>query len=79
MTIDKILYPTHPVRCIITGHSECGRSVFLTSLSLIIMNEYDKIYIYSPSVHQDLYQKLFKGFSNDIPIHINPNISYEED
>ena len=77
--MDKILYPTHPVRCIITGPSECGKSVFLTNLILNIINEYDKIYIYSPSLHQKLYQKLIKRFSNYIPIHIIPNILNEED
>ena len=46
--MDKILYPTHPVRCIITGPSECDKSVFLTNLILNIINEYDKIYICSP-------------------------------
>ena len=56
--MDKISYPNHPVRCIITGPSECGKSVLLTNLILNIINEYDKIYIYSPSLHQDLYQKL---------------------
>ena len=60
MIKDKILYPTHPVRCIITGPSECGKSVFLTKLILDIFNEFEKIYIFSPSVHQDLYQKLIK-------------------
>ena len=58
--MEKFLYPTHPVRCIITGPSECGKSVFLTNLILNIINECDKIYIYSPSLHQDLYQKLIK-------------------
>ena len=77
--MEKILYPTHPCRCIITGPSECGKSVFLTNLILNITNEYDKIYIYSPSLHQDLYQKLIKCFSNHIPIHIIPNIFYKED
>ena len=77
--MDKILYPTHSVRCIITGPSECGKSVFLTNIILNIINEYDKIYIYSPSLHQDLYQKLIKCFSNYIPIHIIPNILNEED
>ena len=77
--MEKILYPTHPVRCIITGPLECGKSVFLTNLILIIINEYDKIYIYSPSLHQDLYQKLIKCFSNQIPIHIIPNILNEDD
>ena len=53
--MEKILYPTHTVRCIITGPSECGKSVILTNLILNIINQYDKIYIYSPSLHQDLY------------------------
>ena len=79
MTIDKILYPNHPVRCIITGPSECGKSVFLTNLTLNINNENDSIYIYSPSLHQDLYEKLIKCFSNYIPIHTIPNILNEKD
>ena len=77
--MDKILYPTHPVRCIITGTSECGKYVFLTNLISNIFNEYDKLYIYSPSLHQDLYHKLIKCFTNYIPIHIIPNILNEED
>ena len=77
--MEKILYPNHPIRCIITGPSECGKSVFLTNLILNINNEYDKIYIYSPSLHQDLYQKLIKCFSNYIPIHIILNNLNEED
>ena len=36
-------------------------------------------YIYSPSLHQVLYQKLIKGFTNFIPFHIIPNILNEED
>ena len=58
--MDKLLYPVYPVRCIITGTSECGKSVLLTNLKLSIINEYDKKYIYSPSLHQDLYQKIIK-------------------
>ena len=77
--MQKYLYLTHPVRCIITGPSECGKSVFLTYLILNIINEYDKIYIYPPSLHQDLYQRLIKCFSNCIPIYIIPNIRNEED
>ena len=77
--MEKILYPKHPVRCIITGPSNVGKGVFLTNLILNIINEYDKKYIYSPSLHQDLYQKLIKCFSNYIPIHIIPNILNEED
>ena len=49
--MEKILYPTHPIRCIITGPSECGKSYFSTKLFLNIIQEYDKICIYSPSLH----------------------------
>ena len=77
--MEKFLYPTHPVRCIITGQSECSKPVFPTNLILNIFNEYNKIYIYSPSLHQDLCQKKIKCFSNYIPIHIFPNILNEED
>ena len=44
--MEKCFYPTHPVRCIITGPTECGNSVFLTNLILNIINECYKIYIY---------------------------------
>ena len=77
--MDKSLYPSHPCRCIITGPSNVGKSYFLTNLILNNINEYDKIYIYSPSLHQDLYQKLINCFSNYIPIHIISNILNEED
>ena len=77
--MEKYLYPTHPVIFIITGPSECGNSVFVTKLILNIFNEYGKINIYSPSLHQDLYQQLIECFSNFIPIHISPNILNGED
>ena len=76
--MDKILYPTHPVRCIITGPSKCDKSVFSTNLISNIINEYDKIYIHWPSLHQDLYKKPINCFSNYIAIHIIPNILNEE-
>ena len=77
--MEKILYPNHPCRGIITGPSESGKSYFLTNLILNIINEYDKIYIYSPSLHQELYQKLIKCFSTYIPNNIISNILNEED
>ena len=61
--MEKKLYPSHPRRCVICGPSSSGKSVFLTNLISIIINEYDKYYIYSASLHQDLYQKLNKCFS----------------
>ena len=77
--MEKFLYPTHPVRVIVTGPSECGKSVFPTNLNLNFINEYNKIYIYSPSLHQDIYQKLMRCFSIYIRIHKIPNILNEED
>ena len=76
---EKLLYPTHSVRCIITAPSECGISVFLIILILNIIKEYVKIYIYSPSLHQNFFQKIIKSFSDYIPIHIIPNILKEQD
>ena len=76
--MDKFLFPTHPVRRIIIRPSECGKLVFLTNLILNISKEYDKKYIYSPSLLQELYQKLFKCFNIFKPIHMVPNILNEE-
>ena len=77
--MENHLYPTQSVRCNKTGPSECGKCVFLTNLNLSLINESDKIYIYSPSLHQDFYQDLVKCFSNYIPYHLLPNILNEED
>ena len=77
--MEKFFCPNHPVRCIITGPSECGKSVFLTNLILNFINEYDKKYTYSPNLHQHLYQKLNKCFNNYLPIHIISNILNEND
>ena len=77
--MEKLLYPNHPIRCIITGPSEYCKSVFLTILMLNNINEQDKLFIYSPSLHQDLYQKLIKCFSGYTSINIIPNILNEED
>ena len=77
--MEKLSYPSHPVRCIINGPSECGKSVFLTKLVLNNFNENLKLYTYSPSLHQDLFQKILKCFGNFIPILIIRNILSEED
>ena len=76
---NKTLYPIHPVRCIICGPSNSGKSIFLTNLFLKIFNEIEKLYIYSPSLHQDLYQKLNKCFINYKPTHKIPIILNDED
>ena len=53
--------------------------MFPTILILNLLNEYDKIYIYPPSLHQDLYQKIIICFSISTPHHIIPNILNEKD
>ena len=78
MNMDKYIYPHQPVRCIITGPSNVGKSVLLTNSVLNFFNENDKIYIYSPSLHQYLFQKLIKCFSNYMPIHLFPKILNED-
>ena len=40
--MEKFLYPNHPVRCIITGPSESGKSLRLTNLISSITNEFEK-------------------------------------
>ena len=37
--MEKNFYPQHPVKCIITGPSECVKSAFLTKLILNFNNE----------------------------------------
>ena len=79
MILENFLYPAHPVCCIITGPWDCRKSYSLTNLILNIFSEFDKTYIYLPSLHQKLYQKFFRSFSKYIPIHILPKILNEED
>ena len=59
--MDKFLNPQHPVRWIITGPIESGKIYFLTNLILERIKDFQKLYIYSPSLHEDLYQKLIKS------------------
>ena len=77
--MEKFLYPQHPVRCVLWGPSNVGKSVFLTVLILYIIKDIYKIYIHSPSPNQDFYQKLMKCFSNYIPINITPTFFNEQD
>ena len=77
--MDKFLYPNDLVRGIIKGPSNIGKSLFLTNIILNIIYEYDKLCIYSPSLHQYLCQKLFKCLNNLIPINIIPNNLNGED
>ena len=77
--IDKILYPSHPVRYNFCGPSCYGKSVLLTDLFFKLISEYDKIYINSSSFHQDVYQEIIKHLSNYKLIHKIAKILKEED
>ena len=50
--MDKFLYPTHTTCCIISGPNKRGKGFFLRILFIQIINEFVKMYIYSPSLHQ---------------------------
>ena len=75
--MEKFILPIHPVRCVESGPSECVKTVFLTNLILNKNDECEKIYIFSPSLYQDLHQKLIKCFSKYIPINIIPDTFQE--
>ena len=55
------------------------QKIFLTILIINIFNVYDKINIYSPSIHQEIYQKLIECFSKFVPINIITTTLIEED
>ena len=77
--MDKFLYPQHPVRCITIRPSERGRNCFLAKLILNNIIEFEKVYLYSPSLHQDLYRKLIICVSNYIPRNKIPSFLNGED
>ena len=75
--MDKFLYPPNPHRVIITGPSGSGKTCFLSNLILNISNEFSKLYIYSPSIYQELYQKIIKCLNAFLPLNVVQNILNE--
>ena len=63
----NLLYPKSPVRGVISGQSGCGKTCLLKKLITEIINDFTEIYIYSPSIHQETYQKLIECFEQKIP------------
>ena len=63
----NLLYPKSPVRVVISGPSGCGKTCLLIKLINEIINNFTEIYIYSPSIHQETYQKLIECFEQKIP------------
>ena len=60
------LCPKSPVRVVISGPSGCRKTCLLTKLITEINNDYNEIYIYSPSIYQETYQKLIECFEQKI-------------
>ena len=57
MIIEKNSYPNRPLCYNVGGSSNVGTSVILSKVFLKIITEFEKLYINSPSLHQELYQK----------------------
>eukprot|EP01059_Diplonema_ambulator_P026086 TRINITY_DN4325_c1_g2_i3.p2 TRINITY_DN4325_c1_g2~~TRINITY_DN4325_c1_g2_i3.p2 ORF type:complete len:298 (+),score=93.29 TRINITY_DN4325_c1_g2_i3:155-1048(+) len=57
----SLLYPQHPFRMVIVGESGCGKTNLLLNL-LLEANAlvYDRLYLVSPSLEQDVYQGLME-------------------
>ena len=72
--MDNFLNPPHPHRVIITGPSGSGKTYFLANVILNISNDFSKLYIYSPSIYQELYQKLIKCLNAFLPLNVIQNI-----
>ena len=77
--MQDFLYPQHPVCCVFTWPSNVGKNYFLTNLILNNITEFEKLYIYSTFLHQDMYQKVINSFSNYLPTKKIPNILKRED
>ena len=75
--MEKYLYPKSPVRCIISGESASGKSNLLFKILFNIINDFDKIFIYSPTIHQPVYRTMIKCFNNSLPLNIIQNILRE--
>ena len=71
--MEKYLYPEKPVRCIISGKSASGKSTLLFKILLNIINEFDKILIFSPTIHQPTYKTIIKCFNNFLPLNVIQN------
>ena len=74
--MEKYLYPKPPVRCLISGKSASGKSTLLFKI-LFNINEFDKIFIYSPTIHQPVYRTILKSFNNFLPLNVIQNILRE--
>ena len=71
--MENFLHQKHPARVVICGPNCCGKAVFPTNLILNNVNENEKVYTYSLTLHPCFSQKIIKCFSKYKPIQIKPN------
>ena len=62
--MEKLIYPEILIRCIISGKSNSGKSTLHFEILFNNIDEFDKIYIFSPTIHQPNYQKVIKCFQS---------------
>ena len=72
--MEKLLYPEKPIRCIISGKSASGKSTLLFKILFDIITDFNKIFIYSPTIHQPVYQTLIKCLESFIPLNVIKNV-----
>ena len=75
--MEKRLYPKPPVRCITSGKSASAKSILLFTIFFNIINDFDKIFIYSPTIHQPVYWTFIKCPNNFLPLEVIQNILRE--
>ena len=66
------------MRCIISGKSASGKSTLLFKILFNIINEFDKILIFSPTIHQPTYKTIIKCFNSFLPLNVIRNILKEQ-
>ena len=75
--MEKHLYPEKLVGTIISAKSASGKSTLLFKILFNIINEFDKIFIFSPTVHQPSYQKIINCFQISLSLNVINNILKE--
>ena len=73
--MNNFLHTSHLAGVTNIGPRQCGKSVFLNNLILNFICGFEKNYIYSPFLLQELYQKLKKYFNIFIPLKKDPKLS----
>ena len=72
--MEKHLYAEKHLKTILSGKTDSGISTLLFKILFNIINDFDKIYIFSPTIHQPSYQKIIKCFNSFLLLNVIQNI-----